>query len=640
MQSMFDFLMMYDLFEDNEEKKQMENENSNGNSDGNGNNNNNNNDNNNENENENDKDSESKDEEKSNFNNKSPSRLSIASNESLDSNGKSVSASSSNYDNHPLQPKSTSELVEILKYFLECEDSSLLECSVQGFVKLLFMNRLKNYKIEILTRLFLLFFNPIMEENESVRQCLSVFFPYFADGKTFPQNRETISQCIIHCIRVCCYAPRESPLSNVSLTKLTEYILWLLNADPLTNSKFAGKQSALASDPLTIHESLAFDILFEIDCHPNKDSSVRPLARLLTILQLNSENPHNIKQYKVLANRIKGKVNDKNSIKFFDKFLGLLTKIDCKPNESLNEQVLANLEKITAEKIQEIEKEHLKYFDEEDEEELQEELDMSVENDSNSNDNDNGNRNGNCDQRDSIQDSENDNESDNDSGGKPRKRLKRKHVRSDDNTDDFELDSAVGVGNGNGGGYDFRTESTDDSLDFDGPRRNKNKNNKNKNKNKNRNKNEAVAKRKGRQKGKNKNDEIQEKKKKKQKQKQNKRNQGKEKGKSKSKSKSKEKRQQPQRRIIGSEDSDDEEEEEDNDSDNEQEQVEKQRPVRRSARMKAKANNGKKGKGTAKKLSYLYFVVFVVLFYRVSLLVYVYVICFLFVVCCFFTDDN
>ena len=397
MQSLFDFLLMYDLFEDEDSN----------NNDSNANNNNNNN--------------NISDEQKSVESSISPSR-SLSKSPSKGSQASPISSNNSNsnsndssnninnnnnnsnnaaassriegsvdeetadYDAMQLQPKSTQELIEVMKYFLQCEDAALLECCVDGFTKLLFMNRLKCYKTEILTRLFLLYFNPIMKENDKVRQTLSVFFPYFADAKTFPNHRKLISECIFHCVRVCCYAPQESPLYNVSLTKLTEYILWLLNADPLTSGDSAGKQNALASDLLSIHESLAFDILFEIDAQPGI-KQIQTLSRLLTILQLNRENPHNIKQYKVLADRIKTKIKDKNGKKYFEKFITMLDKLDSKPNESLSETQLKDLADLTKIKIQEIEKEHLKYLDEDDIAELEAELELSEENNNNNNNN-------------------------------------------------------------------------------------------------------------------------------------------------------------------------------------------------------------------------------------------------------------
>merc|ERR1719347_876208 len=105
-------------------------------------------------------------------------------------------------------PKSDRELLDIIKPFLQHEDEELLVCAVEGFCKLLFLNRLKHYKLEILTHLLLLYFNPLTEDNVYVRQILSVFFPYFVDPKTFPNNRQHIADCLMRCIRICAYAPR------------------------------------------------------------------------------------------------------------------------------------------------------------------------------------------------------------------------------------------------------------------------------------------------------------------------------------------------------------------------------------------------------------------------------------------------
>eukprot|EP01083_Nonionella_stella_P015196 42511_1 len=136
--------------------------------------------------------------------------------------------------------------------------------------KLLYINRLKHYKIDILTHL-LLYFNPMSEENNYVRQILSVFFPYYVDPKIFPNNRQYIAQCLMKCIRTCAYAPKTNPLSQISTTKLTEYILWLLSADPLCDPLSARQQTISNISTVSIHEQLTFDILFEIDAHSEAD---------------------------------------------------------------------------------------------------------------------------------------------------------------------------------------------------------------------------------------------------------------------------------------------------------------------------------------------------------------------------------
>ena len=274
-------------------------------------------------------------------------------------------------------PKSDRELLDIIKPFLQHEDEELLVCAVEGFCKLLFLNRLKHHKLEILTKLLLLYFNPLMEENDYVRQILSVFFPYYVDPKTFPNNRQHIADCLMPCIRSCAYAPRESPLSQINTTKMTEYILWLLGADPLTEKDGARNQRVNASDPMSLHEQLCFDILFEIDAHPEADQ-VRVLSRILTILQLNEENQHNLKQYKVLCTKMLEKVKNKPSIKYLQKVLTKIDKLEVHPSQTLSDEVLLDLEEMRKQRVEQIQAEHLELMSDDEKEELEQEFGIDL----------------------------------------------------------------------------------------------------------------------------------------------------------------------------------------------------------------------------------------------------------------------
>eukprot|EP01084_Bolivina_argentea_P138577 243921_1 len=276
-------------------------------------------------------------------------------------------------------PKSDRELIEILKEFLQHEDEELLVCAVEGFTKLLFMNRLKHCKLDVLTRLLLLYFNPVTEENDYVRQILSVFFPYYVDPKTFPNNRQYIAQCLMPCIRTCAYAPRENPLSQISTTKLTEYILWLLCADPLTEKDTASRETVNTNDTISLHEQLAFDILFEIDAHPEADQ-VRVLSRILTILQLNEENQHNLKQYKVLMDKLStgDVVKNKASVKYLNKFKAKIDKLETHASQELDEEELLQLEEWRKEKVEAIQQQHLGYLSDAEKEEIEQELGIEL----------------------------------------------------------------------------------------------------------------------------------------------------------------------------------------------------------------------------------------------------------------------
>jgi len=243
-------------------------------------------------------------------------------------------------------------VLELMKSYLNTEDHDMLACAVEGFCKLLFLNRLPIYQIDVLSRLFLLYFNVVTETNEHIRQCLSMFFPLYASNKTpaGKGNRKTIARCLMPCLRAVAYAPKDSALTTVPINKLTEYFLWLLEADPLTNPN-AEQQTVEATDTMSFHESIAFDVLFEIEANI-ESSGVRNLCRVLSILTLDKKNQHNVKQYKVLLDRIVSKVGDKMGTKYLVKFRANLEVADAKPDENLDEDNLMKLDMWRAEQVE------------------------------------------------------------------------------------------------------------------------------------------------------------------------------------------------------------------------------------------------------------------------------------------------
>merc|ERR1712013_976798 len=176
------------------------------------------------------------------------------------------------------------------------------------------------------------------------------------------------------------YAPKESALSQVNLTKMTEYVLWLLGADPLTHNA-NGNLTVNRSDTQSLHERLAFDILFEIDAHPEADQ-VRVLSRLLTILQFDAENQHNLKQYRVLCNKLLRPtvVTHKASRKYLQKVLTKLDKLEEAPTELLDADKLGALEVLRKRKVGRIQQElkDLLYLSDSEKRELEQELGIDL----------------------------------------------------------------------------------------------------------------------------------------------------------------------------------------------------------------------------------------------------------------------
>jgi len=235
------------------------------------------------------------------------------------------------------------DLIDVMKSYLGHPDQDLLACAVEGFCKLLFLNRLSHLHNEVLPHLILLFFNGLTEENEQIRQTLALFFPAYVqlenpDAKY--SARQSVAKCIMPCLRAVAYSP---DLSDLSITNVAEFLLSLLTADPRAPNQLSNPVQP--TDPNSVHEDVAFDILFEIEANlETEGDKVLPMCKVLGILTVDANQEHNAKQYKVLLDRIMSKVTKKSALMHLKKFKETLKHADKKPDEELSPDKLLKLE--------------------------------------------------------------------------------------------------------------------------------------------------------------------------------------------------------------------------------------------------------------------------------------------------------
>jgi len=237
------------------------------------------------------------------------------------------------------------DLLEIQKGFLTHPDQDLLGCAVEGFCKLLFLNRLPRLHLDVLCHLILLFFNIRTEENEHIRQTLAMFFPYYVNLKNKDSkygNRELVAACLMPCLRTVAYASVDSPFCNVNITNFAEFLLSLLTDDSIKLKAFkeSGKSSV---DIFQVHQDVAFDVLFEIEANMGNED-ILPFCRVLAILTIDPNNQQNVKKYKILVDRIMKKVRKRNCLQYLSRFRGMLHIADKNPDESLSYGLLMELQ--------------------------------------------------------------------------------------------------------------------------------------------------------------------------------------------------------------------------------------------------------------------------------------------------------
>lgn len=127
-------------------------------------------------------------------------------------------------------PKSV--VMSILLDNLFHSDGDMRTAAAEGLAKVLFC---KQYQPEasILSKLLLLFFNPVTEDDIRIRQCLSVFFRAFS--LLSYANRAAFEQVLMPTLKVIMDAPTTSPISTIDPVSITLYIFYITEVSSLSH---------------------------------------------------------------------------------------------------------------------------------------------------------------------------------------------------------------------------------------------------------------------------------------------------------------------------------------------------------------------------------------------------------------------
>jgi Nuclear condensing complex subunits, C-term domain len=188
------------------------------------------------------------------------------------------------------------QVVALLDEYITHADESLRAVAAEGLARLIFSRRVA-LTPKLLTRLILVYFNPINEDCDPLRQSLSVFFPAFAFCG--PQLGLSLEAAFVPALRVLLDAPSKSPLSYVSPPQVAQFMLQLIttscNESALAhNAHLSGHETLLreksgagTGSQQRIAESLLNSILESED---DVDLEMcRLYAKVLTSLRLDAE---------------------------------------------------------------------------------------------------------------------------------------------------------------------------------------------------------------------------------------------------------------------------------------------------------------------------------------------------------------
>ncbi|KAL8613334.1 hypothetical protein ACOMHN_052573 [Nucella lapillus] len=207
--------------------------------------------------------------------------------------------------------KTASNLIAILTSALDSESGGLRSVVAEGLAKLLMSGRV--FSAGLLSRLLLLWYNPLMEDDALLRHTLGTFFPIFAF--TNSANQELFEDAFLPILRTILNAPTTSPLNSVNPTNVADFLVELTHAQRLVAAQ--SKTSTGRDNPC--HDSVAVKVCNEILSNP-QSLQVRLWTRVLNQLALSPDNLSHLKDLAVLCQQMREVVKDKNSVKAVEKF--------------------------------------------------------------------------------------------------------------------------------------------------------------------------------------------------------------------------------------------------------------------------------------------------------------------------------
>ncbi|XP_078266980.1 condensin complex subunit 3 [Rhinoraja longicauda] len=236
-----------------------------------------------------------------------------------------------------VETDTVNSILKLLLGYLNSEITELKTVAAEGFAKLLFSGRLSSPKL--LTRLILLWYNPVTEDDTFLRHCLGVFFPLYAF--TNRKNQECYQEAFLPTLRTLFYAPASSPLAEINPLNVAELFVDMSHVSA-TNSLNKKNED---SQELTIHDNLAVKICNEILKDPDSPD-IRILVKILGLLELSPGPSPSAEHLHVLLadiKEMKNKVNQRVIEKIMSRLNGGLQESEkCNDDNTMDKTEIDN----------------------------------------------------------------------------------------------------------------------------------------------------------------------------------------------------------------------------------------------------------------------------------------------------------
>ncbi|XP_063055418.1 condensin complex subunit 3 [Engraulis encrasicolus] len=199
-------------------------------------------------------------------------------------------------------------ILTMLADFLDSEDTELRTEVAEGLAKLMYCGRISSPKL--LSRLLLLWYNPVTEDDTKLRHCLGVFLQLYARENR--AHQDCIEESFLPTIRTLVQAPSTSPLAEVDMSNVAELLIELTRPSILNSQKDAALQG------LSVHDSLAVRLCDEILRDP-KAPEMRLYTKCLSCLELSSEDGPHKNDLLLLLKEVQEEVKNKVCLRVLEK---------------------------------------------------------------------------------------------------------------------------------------------------------------------------------------------------------------------------------------------------------------------------------------------------------------------------------
>ncbi|XP_048851704.1 condensin complex subunit 3 isoform X2 [Brienomyrus brachyistius] len=195
--------------------------------------------------------------------------------------------------------------------FLDSEIPELRTEAAEGLAKLMYCGRLSSTKL--LSRLILLWYNPVTEDDTRLRHCLGVFFQLYS--RESRAHQECLEESFLPTLQTLLNAPATSPLAEVDISNVAELFIELTRPSALINPN----RSSNFQD-ISVHDCLAVRLCNEILKDPTAPEG-RLYAKCLTTLELGTEDCTSKKDLQLLLDEVCQNVKDKVCLRAIEKVI-------------------------------------------------------------------------------------------------------------------------------------------------------------------------------------------------------------------------------------------------------------------------------------------------------------------------------